>query len=197
MRQGGRARDARLQRAGTALAANSRLPSLWQAQIEQFAEQVAAAGDPSPPASELAEGFGRFLPPVGLLPRNAFDPAARRSDFFPAGFDLDAAPVPVEQLDLAVRGNAALAPLNLASPESVRVLVPVPLQSWDPRLLITETIDPEFQQTLDRFLLNRARALGARQGLRVRARCWSARSPARCPRWWRGTTTRSRWSRKA
>ena len=77
--------------------------------------------------------------------------------------------MPVEQLDVAVRGNAALAPLNLASPESVRVLVPVPLQSWDPRLLITETIDPEFQQTLDRFLLNRSRALGARQGLRVRA----------------------------
>ena len=57
VRQGGLARDARLQRAGTAIAANSRLPSLWQAQIEQFAEQVAAAGDPSPPA----EGSGRRL----------------------------------------------------------------------------------------------------------------------------------------
>ena len=74
VRQGGLARDARLQRAGTAIAANSRLPSLWQAQIEQFAEQVAAAGDPSPPAKDLAGGFGRFLPPVGLLPKNALIP---------------------------------------------------------------------------------------------------------------------------
>ena len=169
VRQGGLARDARLQRAGTAMAANSRLPSLWQAQIEQFAEQVAAAGDPSPAPADLAAGFGRFLPPVGLLPKNAVDATAHHSDFFPAGFDIDAAPVPVEQLDVAVRANAGLAPLNLAAPESVRVLVPVPLQSWDPRLLITDTIDPEFQQTLDRFLLDRSRALGARQGLRVRA----------------------------
>lgn len=168
-RQGGRARDARLQLAGSgALAANSRLPSLWQSQIEQFAEQVAAAGDPSPPAAQLAQAFGRFLPPVGLLPKNALDAVTHRSNFFPLDFDVDAAPVPVEQLDLAVRASASLAPLNVASAQSVRVLVPVPLQSWEPRLLITEVIDSEFQRTLDRFRLNRARALGARQGLRVR-----------------------------
>ncbi|MDB5801321.1 MAG: hypothetical protein JWL63_2260 [Rhodocyclales bacterium] len=171
VRRGGLARDARLQLAGgtsRALAANSRLPSLWQAQIEQFAEQVAATGEPAPAPDVLAESFGSYLPPVGLLPSNAFDAAAHSSQFFPAGFDIDATPVPVDQLDLAIRASAPLAPLNLSSPESVRILVPVPLQSWEPRLLITEVIDPEFQKTLDRFLLNRARDLGARQGLRVR-----------------------------
>ena len=169
VRQGGRARDARLQLAAGsagALAANSRLPSLWQAQIEQFAEQVTAAGDAAP--ADLAQAFGQYLPPVGLLPKSAYEPDTHRSDFFPAGFDVDAAPVPVEQLDLAIRASAGLAPLDVDADESVRVLVPVPLQSWEPRLLIKEVVDAEFQRTLDRHLLERSRDLGARQGLRVR-----------------------------
>ncbi|MEC5385350.1 hypothetical protein VVD49_06420 [Uliginosibacterium sp. H3] len=170
VRKGGLARDARLQLAAgsvAAIAANSRLPSLWQARIEQFAEQVAAAGDVPP--ETLAEAFGVSLPPVGLLPKNAFDPSSHASDFFPPGFDIDAAPIPVDQLDLAVRASAGLAPLDLAAQESVRVLVPVPLQSWEPRLLVTESVDPEFQKTLDRYLLTRARTLGLRQGMRNRS----------------------------
>lgn len=169
VRRGGRARDARLRRAGAALAADSRLPALWQAQIEQFAEQIAAAGEPAPAAGDLADAFATRLPPVGLLPRDAYDPDHHRSDFFPPGFDLDAVPVPLEQLDLAIRQSASLAPLDPAAPESARILVPVPLQAWEPRLLHKEVVDPEFQHTLDRFLLDRARALGARQGLRNRA----------------------------
>jgi hypothetical protein len=179
VRRGGLARNARLQLVAdpgapgdTAplLVANSRLPSLQQSQIEQFAEEVATLSGNAGIAPELlAQAFASFLPPVGLLPRNCYDPAALRSAFFPPGFDIDAVAVPVEQVDIVVRANAALAPLNLLSAESVRVLVPVPLSSWEPRLLITnETPDPEFQRTLDRFLLTRARALGLRQGLRVR-----------------------------
>jgi len=175
VRRGGLARDARLQVASQThgaplLVANSRLPSLQQAQFEQFAEQVAAlSGDQVLPPEQLAQSFTAFLPPAGLLPRNCYDPVSRRSAFFPAGFDMDAVPVPVEQLDLVVRANAPLAPLAVSAPESARLLVPVPLASWEPRLLITnETPDPLFQQTLDSFLLVRARTLGLRQGLRVR-----------------------------
>ena len=173
VRQGGRGREARLgwPRAGSTVAAlqsDPRRPALWQAQIEQLAEQVAAAGTPAPPIGELADAFARYLPPVGLLPREAFDAAGHGSPFFPPGFDLDAAPVPVDQLDLAVRASAGLAPLNLGAAEAVRLLVPVPLQSWEPRLLHTEVVDPLFPATLDRYLLERARALGMRQGLRWR-----------------------------
>lgn len=168
-RLGGRARDARLRRAGDALVADSRLASLWQARIEQLAEQIAAAGEPAPPAGDLADAFTTCIPPVGLLPRNAFDPDQHRSDFFPPIFDLDAVPIPLEQLDLALRQSAGLAPLDPARPESARILVPVPMQSWEPRLLHKEIVDAEFQRTLDRFLLDRARHLGARQGLRNRA----------------------------
>lgn len=183
VRQGGRSRDPRLLLAegswstGAArlpLVSNSRQPSLWQAQIEQFAEQVAAAMAEPAGAERLRDGFARYLPPVGILPRDVFnlqlrhDDVAMRSDFFPVGFDLDAAPVPLDQLDVAVRQCAGLAPLAVAAAESVRVLVPVPLASWEPRLLRREVIDPEFDTTLQRFLLTRARELGARQGLRER-----------------------------
>ena len=188
VRQGGRGREGRLQRstpAGTPAGrcvSQPRLPALWQAQIEQLAEQIASAGEPAPPAAELADAFGRWLPPVGLLPRDAFNAASRRSDFFPPGFDIDATPVPVDQLDLAVRASAGLAPLSLNAAETVRLLVPVPLQSWEPRLLLTELIAPLFGQTLARYLLNRSRALGMRQGLRWRgamlAHALSGQTPA-------------------
>jgi hypothetical protein len=170
VRQGGRARDPRLQLAApetASLAANSRLPALWQARIEQFAEQVAAAGEPAPDASVLAQGFAR-LPPCGLLPKNAMDLQNLRSEFFPMGFDIDAAPVPVDQLDLALRASAGLAPFNLSNAESVRMLVPVPQAVWEPRLLMHEAVAPEFQQTLEEFLLVRARMIGARQGMRIK-----------------------------
>ena len=169
VRAGGRARDSRLHLVNGVMAAESRLPSLWQARIEQLAEQVAASGSPAPAATTLAAGFGRALPPVGLLPANCYDPVAHQSGFFPAIFDVDAAPVPVDQLDLAIRASAALAPLAIGSAERVRLLVPVPLSSWEPRLLLTEVIDPLFQATLDDNLLTRARTLGLRQGLRFRA----------------------------
>jgi hypothetical protein len=175
-RLGGRARDSRLALRATQASAAWRLAPLWQAQIEQLAEQIADAGDPPPPAAALAPGFAR-LPPAGLLPRNAIDltvlplnptTEALRSEFFPGIFELDAVPVPVEGLDLAVREAAALAPIEMSEPERVHVLVPVPQAVYEPRLLHEEVIDPEFQATLDRFLLARARALGAREGLRAR-----------------------------
>jgi len=165
VRHGGRAREAWLAGAGTALRADSRLPLVWQARIEQFAEQIAELGEPLPPAAQLADPFLR-LPPVGLLPKEALNTSTWRSDFFPPSVSLDAVPLPTEQLDVAIRDAAALAPIDLSAPERVRLLVPVSQASWEPRLLQTELIDPEFQQTLDRFLLTRALELGARQGLR-------------------------------
>lgn len=171
-RQGGRARYSRLQLDGgapsPALAASVRLPALWQAQIEQLAGQIAGYGEAMPDAATLARDFDR-LPPCGVLPRHVLDLATQRSGFFPAAFDLDAVPVPVEQLDLAIRESAGLAPLDLARGERLRLLVPVSQASYEPRLLLTETIAPEFAQTLDRFLLARARALANRQSLRTKA----------------------------
>ena len=176
VRQGGRARDSRLMVATTGrLAADSRLPGLWQARIEQLAEQLAEIGNPLPSADVLAQSFGR-LPPAGLLPTNAISlevlplnvaSEVLQSRFFPVGFELDAVPVPIPQLDVAIRDAAPLAAIDFSTSERVRVLVPVTQASYEPRLLYEEIVAPEFQQTLDRFLLERARALGSRQALRT------------------------------
>jgi hypothetical protein len=176
VRRGGRARSARLT-SGSAgqLTADSRLPGLWQARIEQLAEQMAELGNPLPDAPILAQAFGR-LPPAGLLPINVMGLAVLplnvgsevlQSRFFPPGFELDAVPVPIPQLDVAIREAAPLASIDFSSAERVRVLVPVTPSSYEPRLLFEEVVAPEFQQTVDRFVLSRARALGARQGVRV------------------------------
>jgi hypothetical protein len=174
VRLGGRSRNPRLAHDAGRISASWRRAPQWQAQIEQFAEQIADAGDSSLPATTLAAQFTR-IPPAGLLPTTAIDltvlplnPAteALRSDFFPGSFELDAVPVPLESLDLAIREAAPLGAIELNQPDRVRVLVPVSQAVYEPRLLHEEIIDPEFQLTLDRFLLARARALAARHGLR-------------------------------
>ena len=176
VRQGGRAREARLQRltgalAGGALGANSRLPALWQARIEQFAQQMAETPEPLPAPNVLADPYLR-LPPCGLMPKSALDLSTvltqltLSSPFFPPGFELDAVPVPIEQLDLAMREAAPLASFDMSAPERLRLLVPVTQASWEPRLLQPEVPDPAFAEALKEFTERRARELGARQGLR-------------------------------
>ncbi|WP_190285596.1 hypothetical protein [Montanilutibacter psychrotolerans] len=150
------------------MASSVRLPTLWQAQIEQLAEHLNALGEPAPEPAALARHFDK-LPPCGLLPRHALDLPTRRSLVFPAGCDLDAVPVPVEQLDLAIRECASMAPLDLVRGERIRILVPVSQASFEPRLLLVEQLDPEFNATLDRFVLARADALANRQHLREKA----------------------------
>ena len=176
VRHGGRARNARLTLgADGQLAADSRLPGLWQARIEQLAEQLAEIGDPLPDAPTLAQAFDR-LPPAGLLPTSAINLSVLplrvgseilTSQFFPASFDLDAVPVPIPQLDVAISEAAPLAAISFSAVERVRVLVPVTQASFEPRLLFEEVVTGEFQETVNRFALVRARALGARQGLRM------------------------------
>ena len=176
VRQGGRAKEARLQRltgasVSSALGANSRLPALWQARIEQFAQQMAETPEPLPAPSVLADPYLR-LPPCGLMPKSALDLSTvltqplLSSPFFPPGFELDAVPVPIEQLDLAMREAAPLASFDLSAPERLRLLVPVTQASWEPRLLHAEVVDPAFAQALSEFSERRARELGGRQGLR-------------------------------
>lgn len=176
VRQGGRAKEARLQRlagavASDALVANSRLPALWQARIEQFAQQMAETPEPLPAPSVLADPYLR-LPPCGLMPKSALDLSTvltqqqLSSPFFPPGFELDAVPVPIEQLDLAMREAAPLASFDMSAPERLRLLVPVTQASWEPRLLHAEVVDPAFAEALAEFSERRARELGGRQGLR-------------------------------
>lgn len=148
---------------------------LWQSRIQQFAEQVAehydpaaSLDDPAANVTDLAAQF-RYLPPVGLLPREAIDARQQRDHFFPSSYHVTALPVPEEQLDIAVEASASLRPFDTFTPDQVQVLVPVPEIWYEPRLLEIEHVDPEFAETIERFVARRARWLRRRDDLRLRA----------------------------
>ncbi|WBY06450.1 hypothetical protein PIB19_12670 [Sphingomonas sp. 7/4-4] len=135
-------------------------PRLWQARIDQFVGQLVE--QPSFDEVLLRDTFVR-LPPVGLLPRDLFDPVLRRQTFFPGSFALSAIPVPQSNLDLAIREAAALASYNRSAPDRVELLVPVPDTVYEPRLLEIEVADPRFATTMAAFATDRARWLATRE----------------------------------
>jgi hypothetical protein len=138
---------------------------LWQARVTQFIEQLAGQEDLS--AAAIAAAF-RQLPPVGFLPADVIDLALRRQALFPAGFTLTAAPVPLDQLDLAVAESAPLVPINLDVPDVVELLAPVPASVYEPGLLETATIDPAFARAQARYVADRTRWLVRRELVRRR-----------------------------
>lgn len=125
-------------------------PFLWQARIQQFAEQLAEEQRVEKGMAAVASHF-QFLPPVGLLPKEAIDITLGKASnhFFPASFNLDAVPVPLEQLDVAVNQSAGLKRFDTARPDEARILVPVPQAYYEPNLLKEEQPDPEFQQNIN------------------------------------------------
>ncbi|PTL85204.1 hypothetical protein [Vitiosangium sp. GDMCC 1.1324] len=141
-------------------------PLLWQARIQQFSEHLASI-----PPQQLITSVRFFarLPPVGVLPKRAVDLFEWKHRYFPASFIIDAAPVPLEQLDAVALASASLAPLDTAEQERVRVLVPVPEVHFDPNLLRGEAIDPAFSETITSGLKRLGEWLRRRKNLRDKA----------------------------
>ena len=144
---------------------------LWQARIEQLTEHVAEARALGVTTAQLATML-RYLPPAGLLPRDAIDARARSSVLFPPTIAVDAAPVPVDQLDALLEDSAGGAPIDFAVSDQIRVLVPVPQSLFEPDLLIVEQADAdgEFARAIERFIDVRADWLRRRQSLREKGR---------------------------
>jgi hypothetical protein len=143
-------------------------PFFWQARMQQFAEQVAETDPATTPPRDL-EAIFRFLPPAGLLPKEVMDPRSGRNYFFPGYYGVDAVPVPIEQLDAVLEACAPLAPFDLFMPDRARLLVPVPQAWYEPRLLLTEEVSPEFQRKLDAFIERRTELLCRREDVRRKA----------------------------
>jgi hypothetical protein len=162
VRAGGRPRSRRNPTTGAGSS------QLWRARIEQFTEHLDAVqrdGNSTPEATAQL----RYLPPVGLLPRDAVDLETRQTRFFPGSFAIDAVPVPLEQLEIAFEASASLRPFDTFTADHVRILVPVPQAWYEPRLLQTEVVDPAFQEAIDRFTAERAVWLRRRQEVRRRS----------------------------
>ncbi|MFN8468430.1 MAG: hypothetical protein U0X20_22925 [Caldilineaceae bacterium] len=159
VRGGGKARPR------TTLVAEAGSPELWQARIQQFAEEIAAAIG----AKQAPQTFGDrffFAPPIGLLPVETLDVRMRKFGFFPTSYAVDIRPVPLEQMDLAIQASAGLAPLRDDQPARVEVLVPVSQQWYEPRLLDQDEIASEFIETINRLIDVRAEWLARRKFMR-------------------------------
>lgn len=116
-------------------------PFLWQARLEGLMAHAAELAQAGWDGRDAAATF-RHLPPVGILPRIAWDSEA----FFPDTWRQAHAPVPLEQLDLLLEAAAGLAPFDLTQPDTVKWLVPVPQAVFDPKLLQNDTIHPAFEK---------------------------------------------------
>ena len=110
----------------------------------------------------------RYLPPFGLLPRDAVEPREGHNSFFPDTYHVEAVPIPEEQLDLALEASASLRLFDTFTPDQVRVLVPVPQALYEPRLLVREELDPAFDRAIARFGARRNRWLARRDDLLTR-----------------------------
>lgn len=163
-----------------ALISNAGHPYLWEARMRQFADHLADTLAASPDIAAAAREF-QHLPPAGLLPRAAVDFVGDTQAFLPVTWTVDAVPVPLEQLDMILAEAATLADFNTDLADRAQILVPVPQTVYEPDLLVTATIDAEFQTTLESFLARRAEQLARRGVVRGRvsalARATDGKSP--------------------
>ncbi|NTX67268.1 hypothetical protein HUA74_42125 [Myxococcus sp. CA051A] len=147
-------------------------PLLWQARIRQLSEHLTAFLPGDIDNGTVLQSLA-LVPPVGQLPRHAINlelgAVGDERRFFPSSFELDFRPVPLEQLDAVAKASGSLAPLDIARPEHVQVLVPVPESHFEPFLLREEEVAPAFQQAIDAGLARLEEWLGRRQILRRRA----------------------------
>ncbi|MCJ8500098.1 hypothetical protein [Desulfatitalea alkaliphila] len=127
------------------------LPFLWEARMQQFIGQMADLRQQLETLPPAQANFDK-LPPVGVLPKQAMNLDEMRSDFFPSPFFIEAAPIPEEQLEVAMNASAGLAPFDLYQPEKIKLLVPVPQAVYQPDLLQKETPDPIFLETLRQLI---------------------------------------------
>jgi hypothetical protein len=157
VRAGGRAK------ARTPLVAGAGTPFLWQARLQQMADQL--TDQRATPIGERIVAYDR-LPPAGILPRDAVDLVARTSAFFPPHWAVRAVPLPIEQLDDVIARGAPLAPLVTGLGERVILIVPVPQSVYEPGLLVEEELSPVFDQRIAQFVKERDVARAVRKSVR-------------------------------
>ncbi len=143
-----------------------RQPVLPVARIAQLSEQLSEQLALQPGFSDLAS-IAALLPPSAVLPAAAMDFQHMKNLWLPSTWDISAAPVRVEELEAALQTGMLAAPLDPASSEQVEVLVPLPDVLYDPNVLVSETVAPDFQNELDSATSQRNTALRSRKSIQI------------------------------
>ncbi len=161
VRPGGLARRAYLQPFGTDILRVS--PNIGDARLFQLLEQVAGSTKLTSLASEFVT-----LPPSGILPVGAVDLQNRKNLWFPDAWTLHAGPIHAEEIETAILSSIDCAPLDVTKPEEINILVPLSDAVYDPNVLVTETVAPEFQQEIDKATAARNLVLQHRKDLQLK-----------------------------
>lgn len=136
---------------------------LAEARIHQFAEELSETNP-----GQLVDQFSS-LPPVGVVPVGAVNLSDKSNVSFPAHFRIKARPVHANELDGLIAASATSAAIDLTAPEGIELLAPLPDAVYDPRLLITEEVSPEFQDEVSQSRKNRDELLRHRLDLQLKA----------------------------
>ncbi|MCP4623000.1 MAG: hypothetical protein GY850_05660 [bacterium] len=140
-------------------------PFLWQARIQALSAHIRDLEDQGQTIDEAIRYF-RYLPPVGFLPKAVVDLESFSTRFFRSHYDLQAVPLPLEQLEVALEASAAAHPYDFLVPDQIKILVPVPQALYEPGLLKQELIDPVFAVTITDLMSELDKELGRRKELR-------------------------------
>lgn len=142
--------------------------ALWQARVAQLTEHLAELDPAERTADELSKRFD-WLPPAGVLPKQVIDVKAGRQFVFPASFDVQAQPIPIDMVDALIEESSPLLPFNLSLRDQVQILVPVAARYFEADLLkLDERVHPLFDLEVRRLESARLLLLMRRDGLRRR-----------------------------
>ncbi len=141
-------------------------PFLWQARIQHFAAHMTDLFEKGESLEQAMKKI-RFLPPVGVVPKDFVDLKKKTLDFMPASYHVEAAPIPADQFGLVVEASASLMPFDLFVSDRMKILVPVDAQFYEPALLKKANPDPVFEQTTGKLLEQLNLVLGKRAILRL------------------------------
>lgn len=128
---------------------------LAEARIRQFSEQLTDALTGQQNFSALAPVFPT-MPPSGILPAEAVNFEWHRATWLPRNWKVTAAPVRLQELEAALETGMRLellpaqnsVPADPSLIEPVELLVPLPDEVYDPKILVTETVSQVFEQEL-------------------------------------------------
>ncbi|MGA7240822.1 MAG: hypothetical protein WBY44_34380 [Bryobacteraceae bacterium] len=143
-------------------------PALAEARVAQLAEQIGA----TPGMTSLVPTFF-LLPPCGVLPASSMDFVKQVALWFPSTWTVEVGPVHQEEVETTLLSGMTAQPLDASRPELVEVLVPLPDALYDPDVLVTETVDPAFQQAIDSALQELAADLQHRKTIQQEANALS------------------------
>ncbi len=148
-------------------------PALAQARVQQLSEQLSTLlAGATPQITNFAQAFS-FLPPCGVLPATVLDFKKHVTLLFPPNWTLEAGPIHQEEIETVLLDGMKSLPLDVTQNESIQILVPLPDCSFDPRILLTEIVDPAFQDAVDNAQQNRDSVLQHRKAIQIEANALS------------------------